>query len=309
MIHLVLLTGFLGAGKTTFLNHILEEYKDEKIGLIVNEFSETGVDGALVQSQNKDNDMIELTNGSIFCACIKDKFVEALVELSKKDITHAFIEASGLADPASISSILDSIKEYTQTPYDYCGSICLTDAMYFLKHSAVLVALKRQVEYSRAVIINKIDLADEKQIAEVEEKIRELNPKADIYKTTYGNVPVKEILSNEREAEPEAQETTNTPSARPNTITMVTTEAVEVEQLKKFLSEVAPFTFRMKGFAKTTEGAKQVSAVGTEIQMEDWDIQVSETNLVIISSIGIGIISKVLESSKLNFKEKINIKS
>lgn len=308
MIQLVLLTGFLGAGKTTFLNHILEEYKDRKIGLIVNEFSETGVDGALVQTQNKEMDMIELTNGSIFCACIKDKFVDSLIELSKRDVEYAFIEASGLADPASISSILEGIAQHTVNKYQYCGSICLTDAVYFTKYVKILPALARQVEYGRAVIVNKIDLAEEAQIKEVEDKIQEIHPGIPVYKTTYGQVSMKDILSEGKEAGPEAKESTNTVETRPKTITLITEEPIPEKKLREFLDEITPNTYRVKGFVKTEEGAREVSSVGTYSAVREWPVQVSETNLVIISSVGISIVSKVLNASEKYFKEKVTLK-
>ena len=86
MSKLVLLTGFLGAGKTTFLNHVLQEFSQEKIGLIVNEFSGTGVDGALIRHDIPGASMIELNNGSIFCACIKDSFVDSLIDLAGRNL-------------------------------------------------------------------------------------------------------------------------------------------------------------------------------------------------------------------------------
>ena len=98
MIKLILLTGFLGTGKTTLLKQLLSEFKDEKIGVIVNEFGQINIDGTLVEKEGVK--MTELTNGSIFCACIKDNFVNSLIALSKEDISYFFIEASGLADPA-----------------------------------------------------------------------------------------------------------------------------------------------------------------------------------------------------------------
>lgn len=308
MIKLVLLTGFLGAGKTTFLNHILEEYRDRKIGLIVNEFSETGIDGALVHKQDEDMDMIELTNGSIFCACIKDKFVDALIALSGKDIEYAFIEASGLADPASISSILEGIRKHTENPYEYCGSVCLADAVYFLKYVKVLPALSRQVEYSRAVIINKTDLATEEEVQEVVEKIRELNPDTDIFKTTYGQVSMEEILSGKKDGERKAQETTNTEQTRPKTVTLVTDEEITEEKLKQFLDEITPSTYRVKGFVKVCGGTREVSAVGTYAAIRQWPVGVAETNLVIISSVGIRIVSIVLEAAGKYFEKEVRLK-
>ena len=97
---LILLTGFLGSGKTTLLQQLLREYEDKKIGVIVNDFGKINVDAKLVSSSGIQ--MAELANGSIFCACIKDKFVDSLIEMSQRDLDYLFIEASGLADPSNM---------------------------------------------------------------------------------------------------------------------------------------------------------------------------------------------------------------
>ena len=70
MIQIVLLSGFLGAGKTTLMQRLLDTYKDNKIGVIINEFGEINIDAKLVERDGID--IAELSNGSIFCACIKD---------------------------------------------------------------------------------------------------------------------------------------------------------------------------------------------------------------------------------------------
>ena len=290
MSKLVLLTGFLGAGKTTFLNHVLQEFSQEKIGLIVNEFSGTGVDGALIRHDIPGASMIELNNGSIFCACIKDSFVDSLIDLAGRNLDYVFVEASGLADPSSISSILDQI--------DYCGAICLVDALYFPKYLKLLLALRRQVEYSRAVIVNKADLVTEEQLAQVEQSIREINPKAALYRTTYASVSLREILSSGPQEETAPQESSNTESSRPVTITLSTQEAVTPQALRQFLEEIAPSTYRVKGFCRTTEGTKNVSMVGTVCQMEDWGEALGQTQLVIISNVGVRIFSVTLDAAK-----------
>ena len=226
MSKLVLLTGFLGAGKTTFLNHVLQEFSQDKVGLIVNEFSGNGVDGALIRHDIPGAKMIELNNGSIFCACIKDSFVDSLIDLAGRNLDYVFVEASGLADPSSISSILDQIATLSGAVYDYCGAICLVDALYFPKYLKLLLALRRQVEYSRAVILNKADLVTEEQLSKVEQSIREINPKAALYRTTYANVSLREILSEGPQEEAAPQESSNTESSRPVTITLSTQEAI-----------------------------------------------------------------------------------
>lgn len=307
MIKLLLLTGFLGAGKTTFLNHILEEYKENKIGLIINEFSAIGVDGALVQRQKKEMDRIELNNGSIFCACIKDKFVDALLTLSKKDLEYVFIEASGLADPASISSILEGIAPHTVRDYEYCGSICLVDAVTFPLYARKLPALVRQVEYGRAVIVNKADLADEEELRETRRKLWEINPRIPVYETSFGQVSMKEILSGKAAEAPASRESGNRVETRPKTVTLATGEAISGENLRAFLKEITPFAYRVKGFVKMEEGAGEVSAVGTYVSVRPWPEPVEKTGLVIISSVGIRIVSLVLRAAEQYFKEQVEL--
>ena len=87
------------------MQEILTAYSDKKTGVIVNEFGEINIDAKLIQKDGVQ--MAELSNGSIFCACIKDKFVDSLIELSYKDLDYLFIEASGLADPANMNQILE----------------------------------------------------------------------------------------------------------------------------------------------------------------------------------------------------------
>lgn len=298
MSRLVLLTGFLGAGKTTFLNHILQEYGDQKVGLIVNEFSGFGVDGTLIRQDMPGARMIELNNGSIFCACIKDSFVNALFEFASRDLDYVFIEASGLADPSSISSILEQLRTLSGVAYEYCGAICLVDALHLQQYLKLLVALRRQVEYSRAIILNKIDLIDDVQSAALERTLSEINPHAAIYKTTYAQVSLRDILSHCAAEESAPRESSNTESTRPVTVTLSTNEAISPEKLSAFLTQVGPFTYRIKGFCKTTAGMKNVSMVGTICQIENWDNILAPTHLVVISSIGVRIISELLRAAE-----------
>ena len=101
---LYVLTGFLGAGKTSFLLNILDNIKDKKIGIIQNEFGKINVDGEIVRRNGIE--MTEISRGSIFCSCLKLSFVQALAEMSKKDLDYVFVESSGLADPSNIEEIL-----------------------------------------------------------------------------------------------------------------------------------------------------------------------------------------------------------
>ncbi|MCL2337534.1 MAG: GTP-binding protein, partial [Firmicutes bacterium] len=173
MTRVILLIGFLGAGKTTLLTSLLESYSDHKIGVVVNEFGEVNVDAKLIKKDGIE--MAELSNGSVFCACIKDKFVDSLIELSLRGLEYLFIEASGLADPANMGEILAGIAHKTLSEYVLEGAICVVDACTFVELSELLPALENQVAYANAVIINKIDLASEEDIRDTEQAILSMN--------------------------------------------------------------------------------------------------------------------------------------
>ena len=79
----LLITGFLGSGKTTFLNRLINNFpKDLKLTILMNEFGEIGIDGTLVEGD--DIDMMEISKGSIFCVCVKTDFIKGLYELNTK---------------------------------------------------------------------------------------------------------------------------------------------------------------------------------------------------------------------------------
>ena len=188
------------------------------------------MDGALIRHDIPGASMIELNNGSIFCACIKDSFVDSLIDMAGRNLDYVFVEASGLADPSSISSILDQIATLSNAVYDYCGAICLVDALYFPKYLKLLLALRRQVEYSRAVILNKTDLVTEDQLSQVEQSIREINPKAALYRTLMPTSPCGRSSPKAPRRRPYPRRAPTPRAAAPSPITLSTREDVTPQQ-------------------------------------------------------------------------------
>ena len=119
---LYLITGFLGAGKTTFLREFARQFPGKRLWLIINEFGKAGVDGALLQQL--DAVLSEITNGSIFCACRLDKFEEELARAAAQKPDVILVEASGLADPTSVQTVLG---QPAFSAIHYRGSVCLVD--------------------------------------------------------------------------------------------------------------------------------------------------------------------------------------
>ncbi len=88
-IKLYTVTGFLGAGKTSFLKHVLERSGDAKVGVIQNEFGKIGIDGDIIRKDGME--MIEINRGSIFCSCLQLSFIEALQEMADKNVDYLLL--------------------------------------------------------------------------------------------------------------------------------------------------------------------------------------------------------------------------
>jgi len=305
MIKLVLLSGFLGAGKTTLMTNILDSFAGEKIAIIVNEFSETGVDGPLLARDGVQ--MTELNNGSIFCACIKQSFLQSLIDISKLDITHLFIEPTGLADPSEMDKILETIEPMLDSAYDYRGVVCVIDAQTFPKLSKVLPALIRQVEYCSVAIINKADLVDGGRLEEISGQIAEINPNCQIVVTSYCQLDALDLAARLSPINKAATDSTNTPESRLYTLVLKPQGDVPTCALKEFVEKLMAHAYRIKGFLPTKDGITAVNAVGQVINIEPWTGDEPPIGLVIISAIGVSIVSKITEGLCGELKSKLSL--
>lgn len=300
-----LLTGFLGAGKTTLLKELMSSFHNRKIGVIVNDFGKVNIDYRLVEEEGMT--MAEVSNGSIFCACVKDKFVDSLIAMASYDLELLFIEASGLADPSNIQMILAGIGRKTNYQYEYQASICVLDGETFIKMSGILPALKRQVENSGIVLVNKADLFNLETKAELIRKVHELNAGADVIVTTYCKFDTETLFEKTPISANPDQETTNTPETRPVTIAMEASELLDYEKVKAFLTEIIPSTYRLKGFVQTSDGDFDISAVNERMEIRRARKALLQTELIAISSVGIKLYNVILKAAKAHLDEKLKI--
>ena len=301
MTDLILLTGFLGSGKTTLMRRLLTDFGDQKIGVIVNEFGRVNIDAKLMKEEGIE--MAELSNGSIFCACLKDSFANSLISMSSRGLDKLFIEASGLADPASMERLLQGIADKTGEGYNYLGSICIADSENYSEFSEILPAVKAQTEYAGAVIINKTDLADEDRIREIRDIIRTMNETAGIYPTSYCDVDVKKIVEELPDRSPglAPKDSSNTWENRANTFLIVGSAPIREDDLKAFLDVISESSYRIKGFAVTDHGNKEISTVGRRVLISDWDEEIGRNEIVVISSIGFGLMSILTREIRARF--------
>jgi G3E family GTPase len=195
-IPVTLISGFLGAGKTTLVNHLLTERAGERIGVIVNEFGEVGIDGELILAD--ENPLIEITNGCVCCTVRKDLSlaVSAMLERSAKPLDRLIIETSGLADPAPVLQTFLADPDMLQRA-ELESVITLVDAKHVSRHLHDPI-VSEQIAFADALVLNKIDAVEHAERHSVRRDIRKLNPTAVIFETNQSRVAATELLGTRR---------------------------------------------------------------------------------------------------------------
>ena len=264
-ISLCLIGGFLGAGKTTFLRQLLAGRSSSRVGVLVNEFGDVGIDGKLLYDSGVQ--LVEINNGSIFCACLKDGFVRTLEAFARQPVDVLLIEASGLADPGSISDLLERIAPCLARPYHYCGMVCLVDCTTFEAYADVLLPVQNQVAAADLILLNKTDLASERLVERTAKSVRELNGEAAMFRTSYAAVPL-ELLHSSLVSHGRSGGESNTPWNRPSVYTMKTGPLPSrAGPFKEFYRAVSPLLLRLKGALEFSGEALHVDGVCGQLEL------------------------------------------
>ena len=183
---LILVAGFLGAGKTTFLRHVLLDARarDLNIGVIVNEFGAVDVDGALLRDAARD--LASIAGG---CACCsgQDDFVEAVETMSGGAFDAILVEASGLADPLVLLETLAAPNLRRRVAVTHM--VCVADASNWNQTAGALgPLLKRQLLLADTIVLNKVDLINAPALEALRAKLARLNPRAKLQTAIGGAV-------------------------------------------------------------------------------------------------------------------------
>jgi G3E family GTPase len=192
-IPVTVLTGFLGAGKTTLVNRILSENHGKRIAVIENEFGEVGVDHELVIGA--DEEIFETSNGCI-CCTVRGDLIRILGQLRKRRdrFDSVLIETTGLADPGPVAQtffIDDELKEH----YTLDAIVTLVDARHIeqeLQNSPIAL---EQIAFADVILLNKIDLVDAASLARIERRLRGISATAAVIHSRNADVPLERVLS------------------------------------------------------------------------------------------------------------------
>ncbi|HEY7300268.1 MAG TPA: GTP-binding protein [Xanthobacteraceae bacterium] len=191
-IPVTVLTGYLGAGKTTLLNRILSEPHGRRYAVIVNEFGEIGIDGDLVVGA--DEEVFEMNNGCICCTVRGDlvRIIDGLMR-RKGRFDAIIVETTGLADPAPVAQTFfldEAVGRRTRLD----AVVTVADAKWLAARLKDAPEAKNQIAFADVVLINKTDLVEPDELAEVEARIRGLNPYARLHRTERCAVALPEVL-------------------------------------------------------------------------------------------------------------------
>ena len=217
-IPVLLLTGYLGSGKTTLVNRILSNKKGIKFAVIVNDIGEVNIDADLIQKGGvvgqTDDSLVPLQNGCI-CCTLKMDLVNQIDELCRmRKFDYIVIEASGICEPAPIAQTISSIPrllpEYNRAATPKLDAIVtVVDALRMRDEFASGKALKRpdieeddleslviqQIEFCNIVLLNKASEVSPEDLGELRQIVKALNPQATVHECDYGEVDLELILN------------------------------------------------------------------------------------------------------------------
>jgi G3E family GTPase len=194
-IPLTIIGGFLGSGKTSLLNHIINNTRGKRFAVLVNDFGEINIDAKLVVSV--EGETISLANGCV-CCVIRDDLLKEVIRLFDRDPLpeHIVIESSGVAKPVSVAETF--LNPAVQHLVEVQNMITLLDADLVIDDQADYTDLAySQIAVADLVVINKTDLVPPQRLETVRQKVEAIVPRARILETTFGKVPLDLIFDDQ----------------------------------------------------------------------------------------------------------------
>lgn len=263
------IAGFLGSGKTTLLKRALahELERGVKPAVLMNEFGEVDVDGAVLREHPHSNDieLQSLLSGCICCdlsGAFTEKFGHLLTETQGAPL---FVETTGLADTGQVvAGVEQALAEHADTAR-LASVIVMVDAPRFLKLGAYWPAADDHLKQADTVVLNKLDQIDDRQAALVERRVRSANPAARIVRAVHADVPIDRLLARpvERRLAKIVTGTRKDSTAGYRSGSFKILRPFEPERLERWLKRYQRSVLRLKGYARVQgrQGMQEVQWV------------------------------------------------
>ena len=215
------LSGFLGAGKTTVLSNILNNRKNKKVAVIVNDMSEINIDSSIIKSEvslnQSEEKLVEMSNGCI-CCTLREDLLEEVTKLAKMErFDYLVIESTGISEPLPVAETFTFSDENGISLSDVANldtMVTIVDAVNFLKdyeeakylqdvgqslgeddERCVADLLVDQVEFADLILISKTDLVSSSDLKQLNAILKTLNTHAKLIPITHGQVNIDEVFN------------------------------------------------------------------------------------------------------------------
>lgn len=262
-IDLAVVGGYLGAGKTTVVNRLLEAPHGKRIAVLVNDFGAVNIDAKLVRARS--DDVIELDNGCI-CCTIGGALVDALTRVAMREERPdlLLIEASGVSDPAKIAQV-----GLLNGAFRLTAVLVIADALelvHTLADPLVGAMAQQQIDSASAVIVTKLDLIEAARRERAVADVRALAPTDIVVAADHGRVPLALLFDAsvpERRALAEAGRWQHRPMAAPmpafTSVAIAVPEVLDKARLRTWLKALPRTVLREKGFVRVADAQGEIS--------------------------------------------------
>lgn len=197
-IPVTIITGFLGSGKTTLLKRILHEHHGQKIAVIENEFGQENIDNEILVADG-DEHIIQMSNGCI-CCTIREDLRTTLTDLAAQNtdgtlqFERVIIETTGMADPGPVAQTF-FMDDAVADQYLLDAIITLVDAKHAMQQLDDRLEAQRQIGFADHILISKVDLVTDAELAALQQRIAKMNPRAAQNTVHFGETALKDILN------------------------------------------------------------------------------------------------------------------
>tara|TARA_B110000971_G_scaffold88965_1_gene91492 strand:+ start:447 stop:1280 length:834 start_codon:yes stop_codon:yes gene_type:complete len=221
LLPVTVLSGFLGAGKTTVLSHILNNRQGKKVAVIVNDMSEINIDAAMIKNEvtlsHQEEKLVEMSNGCICCTLREDLLLEINKLAKDNKFDYLVIESTGISEPLPIAETFTFADEDGSSLSDVARldtMVTVVDAVNFLKdydeakylkdtgeslgdddERSVADLLIDQIEFADVILVSKTDLVANDQVGKLNAILKTLNTRAKIIPISHGKVDINNVVN------------------------------------------------------------------------------------------------------------------